>query len=454
MRPQAAIVNCSLCRAGPEFVPWSAARDVKGDRWIVIRQAGDPVQPSLTAVEHDSLTLGVARSDFLTLGGARSSHDFQQPNDDQLSLGFARSSGVDGEQFVESRADVSMSGEVDASSSCVGGMDIEDESPDLVDSDSEDELSDDEDDAEYDGKAVKFIRWRNDGFASVEVEGRLKRKIGCHRLSSVMDRRGPYANQERRAEVRKIKARMMEWEKIDDDEPNTRRPQLLPSPLEVTAMQVTASNRMSIQESVVVPPHSDEAGLAETLTLEDARRSEFGIVKPGCSDGTTKHMSTFLFHKRPKSISVVQSPEDWVEIEVTVDSGACETVMPASWARHIDIVQSATSHGAEYEVANGQTIPNLGERRCLLMTLGATEAKRIVFQVADVHKPLLSISRCADLGFYTCLGHDGGYMEDMVSGERIPLERKDNLYTMRAWIRRDPEPSRPPSTEQPFVRPV
>ena len=165
-------------------------------------------------------------------------------------------------------------------------------------------------------------------------------------------------------------------------------------------------------------------------------------------------MSTFLFHKKPKAISVVQSPEDWVEIEVTVDSGACETVMPASWARHIDIVQSATSHGAEYEVANGQTIPNLGERRCLLMTLGATEAKRIVFQVADVHKPLLSISRCADLGFYTCLGHDGGYMEDMVSGERIPLERKDNLYTMRAWIRRDPEPSRPPSTEQPFARPV
>ena len=88
------------------------------------------------------------------------------------------------------------------------------------------------------------------------------------------------------------------------------------------------------------------------------------------------------------------------------------------------------------------------------MTLGASEAKRIVFQVADVHKPLLSISRCADMGFYTCLGHDGGYMEDMMTGERIPLERKDNLYTMRAWIRRDPEKPRPPNSEPSFVGPV
>ena len=55
--------------------------------------------------------------------------------------------------------------------------------------------------------------------------------------------------------------------------------------------------------------------------------------------------------------------------------------------------------GAEYEIANGQSIPNLGERRCEFMTVGSATAKRITFQVADVHKPLLSITACGDMGF-------------------------------------------------------
>ena len=128
-----------------------------------------------------------------------------------------------------------------------------------------------------------------------------------------------------------------------------------------------------------------------------------------------------------------------MEIEVTVDCGACETVMPADICEGIQILKSLTSHGAEYEVANGESIPNLGERRCLLMTLGARDAKKITFQVADVHKPLLSISRCADMGFNCHLGKDGGYLEDTITGENIPLTRRDNLYVMKAWAKRYPE---------------
>ena len=72
-------------------------------------------------------------------------------------------------------------------------------------------------------------------------------------------------------------------------------------------------------------------------------------------------MNTFIMIKKPNPISAVQSSADeWIEIEVTADSGACETVMPANMAQNIEILQSVTSHGAEYEVANGQTIPKLG----------------------------------------------------------------------------------------------
>ena len=153
--------------------------------------------------------------------------------------------------------------------------------------------------------------------------------------------------------------------------------------------------------------------------------------------------------KRP-AISTVKSPDEWIEIEITVDSGACVTVMPRSLCEGNSILQNRPSReGVEYEVTNGAHSANLGERRCEMMTLGSRSCKRTVFQVADVHSPLLSISGCADMGFDCYLGEKGGYLLDKHSGEQIPLERRENLYIMRAWIRQDPGVS----VSQPFVGP-
>ncbi len=135
----------------------------------------------------------------------------------------------------------------------------------------------------------------------------------------------------------------------------------------------------------------------------------------------------------------MKGPQEWTEIEITVDSGACVTVMPRSLCEGISILQNRLSReGVEYEVANGTHIPDLGERTCEMMTVGSNTAKRIVFQVADVHKPLLSISGCADMGFDCHLDDKGGHLTDRETGEGIPLERRENLYIMRAWIRQDP----------------
>ena len=71
------------------------------------------------------------------------------------------------------------------------------------------------------------------------------------------------------------------------------------------------------------------------------------------------------------------------------------------------------------------------------MSENSEQAKRITFQFANVHKPLLSVSRVADLGYECVLNAEGGELRDMVTGDRIPLHRKGNLYTMRAWVRED-----------------
>ena len=47
----------------------------------------------------------------------------------------------------------------------------------------------------------------------------------------------------------------------------------------------------------------------------------------------------------------MRRPEEWIELEVTVDSGACISVMPIASCEGIDIVENELSrNGAEYEV--------------------------------------------------------------------------------------------------------
>jgi hypothetical protein len=139
-------------------------------------------------------------------------------------------------------------------------------------------------------------------------------------------------------------------------------------------------------------------------------------------------------------ISPVSPSTEWIEIEMTADTGACDTVMPKSGPfEGIQIHPSQQSErGMLYEVANKQTIPCLGERRLEIWTEGASAPRNMAVQVADVHKPLLSLSRCADSGFQSMFGQTAGALVDIESHDVIPLKRRGNLYYLRAWIRAAP----------------
>ena len=108
-------------------------------------------------------------------------------------------------------------------------------------------------------------------------------------------------------------------------------------------------------------------------------------------------------------------------------------------ASHIPIQPSLQSIKAMmYEVADGNEILNLGERRCLMWTEHAADARKIHLQFADVHKALLRLSRCADMGFKRRFGSRGGALIDEESGEVIPLRRKGNLYVLKCWLKAAP----------------
>ena len=73
-----------------------------------------------------------------------------------------------------------------------------------------------------------------------------------------------------------------------------------------------------------------------------------------------------------------------------------------------------------------------------MMTQGSNTPKRIAFQVADVHKPLLSVTRAAAMGYQCTLGKEGGWLWDGETKEKIPIQRKGNLYIMRVWVKECP----------------
>ena len=145
------------------------------------------------------------------------------------------------------------------------------------------------------------------------------------------------------------------------------------------------------------------------------------------------------------------NPSEWVMVEVIADSGACETVLPKHLCNNIKLRESVGSKaGVEYEVASGKAVKNLGERHCEVYCEGAGNSMMMHFQVADIHRPLLSLSRAADQGFRSVLDQHGGYLEDTQSGEQIPIQRRGNLYIMQIWIRAGSD-ERPPDNSQHFV---
>ena len=130
--------------------------------------------------------------------------------------------------------------------------------------------------------------------------------------------------------------------------------------------------------------------------------------------------------------------------------------MPRGMCQNIRIRPSAQSISkVEYEVASGQTIPNLGERHCEVWADGGANSLLMHFQIADVHRPLLSLSKAADMGFRSYLDSQGGWLEDMESGEWLPIQRKGDLYVMQLWVKASADEQQaapqPPSSGAPFV---
>ena len=139
--------------------------------------------------------------------------------------------------------------------------------------------------------------------------------------------------------------------------------------------------------------------------------------------------------------------DEWKSFVATVDSGASEHVVPPNVIEHVKI-DAGAKKGCEYEVADGGTIENLGEKRCLVANDHTHSVNRIDLQVTEVHKPLLSVAKMVDAGQRVVFDPQGSYIEDTLTGEFIPIDRRGGIYEMRLWAKQ----YQPKSRDEDFHR--
>ena len=125
----------------------------------------------------------------------------------------------------------------------------------------------------------------------------------------------------------------------------------------------------------------------------------------------------------------------WEAIEMAVDSGASETVAPLNMCQGIPIEDTKASlSGTKYEVANGHVIHNKGQKNTVIQAEEGVP-KLLSFQVCDVHKPLLAVSRLCEAGNAVVFHPAWSYIENLRTGEKTTLEQRDGLYELKVWMR-------------------
>ena len=104
--------------------------------------------------------------------------------------------------------------------------------------------------------------------------------------------------------------------------------------------------------------------------------------------------------ERPESTA---DPSTWEVISAVVDSGATIAALAPSVGRGYPVEESeASKAGIEYEVANGDTVPNLGQKRLAVVTPeGSLRGYRS--EVADVSSPSRVSVSCSPRSTASCL---------------------------------------------------
>ena len=112
-------------------------------------------------------------------------------------------------------------------------------------------------------------------------------------------------------------------------------------------------------------------------------------------------------------------------VEVTVDSGAAKSVWPS---RKKGVERTKSKKAVELAAANGSPIRVEGDARLEFIRDGMKSMK---FVGADVKRPLASVGAIVDKGNGVVFGLHESFIENVSTGQRIPMCRRNGVFVMR-----------------------
>ena len=124
----------------------------------------------------------------------------------------------------------------------------------------------------------------------------------------------------------------------------------------------------------------------------------------------------------------------WVRVESVMDSGAVAPVAPPSMVPNVKVVPSPGSiRGQNYTSASEHKLKILGQQRIKACTEEGDETE-VLFQIADVSKPLVSVSSICERGNRVLFGKSGGVVINLGTGKQIPFYKKNGIYILSLWL--------------------
>lgn len=157
-----------------------------------------------------------------------------------------------------------------------------------------------------------------------------------------------------------------------------------------------------------------------------------------------------FFDEESEAVANVTTNHGWERLELTVDSGAAETICPAKEVTGIPTQPGEKfAQGVRYTCAGGKKLPNLGEKRMLMVTADSKVQHNMTMQVAEVNRALMSVSRCVDAGNRVVFDDKWSFIEDKKTGHRSTIHRRGNLYVLESWVKARGDAQAP---AQPFGR--
>ena len=89
-----------------------------------------------------------------------------------------------------------------------------------------------------------------------------------------------------------------------------------------------------------------------------------------------------------------------------------------------------------YVSASGGRLPNMGQQRLQVTTNEGRNAK-VIYQIAEVNRPLTAVTATCDAGNWVVDTSEGGFILNCQTGGRTYFQRNGGIYELDLWVKEE-----------------